>query len=149
MKRRAETGAVVWLRFYEWCAARPVLLRPGNTLDAVQAIRDRFGVSRATAYRWIAAWDEVVGVTKTPPAPRLALLAQRNTPKSTTTKASMSRTETVDVLSRHQAWRRDIRETDRLEMLDPELVGRAIDSALAYLAPLHAVPSTTRTEGGK
>ena len=57
--KTCDYGPVFWLRFAEWCHARPKLLNAVSLGEAVQLIRDTFNVSRATAYRWLAAWREV------------------------------------------------------------------------------------------
>ena len=57
-RHSAEFGIAFWLRFGEWCRARPWLLTVAPK-DAAQAICDRFGVSRATGFRWLTAWREV------------------------------------------------------------------------------------------
>lgn len=57
-RKCADYGILFWLRFAEWCRARPYLL----TVQAKNAMYDicaEFGVSRATGYRWLAAWREV------------------------------------------------------------------------------------------
>jgi hypothetical protein len=60
MKRRprAENGIKEWLRFGEWCRGQRYLLVL-TPMEAVATIQRRFDVSRATAYRWLAAWREV------------------------------------------------------------------------------------------
>jgi hypothetical protein len=54
--QRDEFGPDFWLRFAEWCRTHSRLL---TTPGAAQLIEQRFDVSRATAYRWLAAWREV------------------------------------------------------------------------------------------
>ncbi|OOG61428.1 hypothetical protein B0E46_15735 [Rhodanobacter sp. B04] len=56
---QCDYGIVFWIRFAEWCAARPKLLDAISMVEGTQHIRDNFNVSRATAYRWLAAWREV------------------------------------------------------------------------------------------
>lgn len=53
-----DYGVVFWLRFAEWCRARPSLMgRPATV--AASEICAAFNVSRATGFRWWAAWREV------------------------------------------------------------------------------------------
>lgn len=55
---RIDVGITHWLRVAEWLRQQHALLdlSPG---DAANAVQRRFSVSRATAYRWVAAWREV------------------------------------------------------------------------------------------
>lgn len=57
-----ESGVAYWLRMAEWCRQQKHLLSV-PPMEGAQAIQRRFNVSRATAYRWLAAWREVNGGT--------------------------------------------------------------------------------------
>lgn len=39
-----------------------IAMRFNGKRPTVQKLRDDFGMSRATAFRWVAAWDAVYGV---------------------------------------------------------------------------------------
>lgn len=55
---QGDYGVAVYLRFAKWCAARPwiLALQPKSAMYDICA---EFGVSRATGYRWLAAWRDV------------------------------------------------------------------------------------------
>lgn len=59
MKRKSSnSGVAVFLRFGEWCRGQNYLLHM-TSKEAAAAITQRFGVSRATSYRWLSAWRDV------------------------------------------------------------------------------------------
>jgi hypothetical protein len=51
-------GIAYWLRVGEWLRGQKYLLTL-PPYEAMQKIRRHFNVSRATAYRYLAAWREV------------------------------------------------------------------------------------------
>lgn len=55
---RVDAGIAHWLRLAEWLRQQRTLLDMAP-MDAAHAVQRRFNVSRATAYRWVAAWREV------------------------------------------------------------------------------------------
>ncbi len=55
---RIDAGIAHWLRLAEWLRQQQALLDL-PPMDAANAVQRRFNVSRATAYRWVAAWREV------------------------------------------------------------------------------------------
>lgn len=57
-------------------------------------------------------------------------------------ETAMSNADAADVLRRHNAWRRDIRSDQELVQVDACEVGRALDVAIARLAPRPQRPDT-------
>ena len=58
-RQKTEYGVAFWIRFCAWAYARRYILNNPLRVESMQLIRDEFNVSRATAYRWLAAWHEV------------------------------------------------------------------------------------------
>lgn len=56
---KCDYGPVFWIRFAAWAEARRRILDNPLRIESMQLIQDSFHVSRATAYRWLAAWHEV------------------------------------------------------------------------------------------